>query len=479
MAPNTDDDTPRPLRFDTDPGESRARWLAAALVVAVVGWMGSGFVIPAEEPPAEQPVAEAERAIAVAVRQSTAQSVTRYFRAEGQALPQRTALVAAEVGGTIEAVEVAKGDRIKGGTVIARLDDTEQRAALARAEEEVRGAARDFENAQTLLDRGSGTVDRVSQARTALAQARSGLTTAQEALDAAVIEAPFEGTLEDLTVEVGEYIGAGAEAASIVDATPLTVAVQVPQQSLGGIGVGQPAEVSFITGQVVQGEVTFVGTNAATDTRTFLAEIEVANEDLAIPAGISAEVSIPVGETVAHFLSPAVLSLGSDGTLGVKTVDDANLARFHAIEIVSAQTDGIWVEGLPEEARIITVGQGFVRDGEEVAPRAADELDTSLSAEALGTGGMPSPQGGLPVEDAEADTPGRSPLNGDGGAAPGAETAPNGAASAATPAPEADPGAEDGAADAGSETDAPIDAATGTSADTSGETDAPAAEARQ
>jgi multidrug efflux system membrane fusion protein len=45
---------------------------------------------------------------------------------------------------------------------------------------------------------------------------------------------------------------------------------------------------------------------------------------------------------------------------------------------VRAQTDGIWVSGLPDEARIISIGQGFVNDGETVDPQP-DE-DRSMSA---------------------------------------------------------------------------------------------------
>ena len=108
---------------------------------------------------------------------------------------------------------------------------------------------------------------------------------------------------------------------------------------------------------------------AAADTRTFLAEVEVANADGKVPAGISAQVRIPTGEVSAHFLSPAILSLGTDGTLGIKTVADGDTVVFTPITIVRAQTDGIWVTGLPDASRIITVGQGYVNDGEVVAPQ--------------------------------------------------------------------------------------------------------------
>jgi multidrug efflux system membrane fusion protein len=143
----------------------------------------------------------------------------------------------------------------------------------------------------------------------------------------------------------------------------------VPQQSLTRISEGQAAQVAFITGETRRGTVVFVGRSAAAETRTFLAEIEVPNEDGAIPAGISAEVRIPTGEAVAHFVSPAIVSLDAEGALGVKTVTDDNTVQFQPIEVERAQIDGIWISGLPDTVELITVGQGFVRAGDRVDPR--------------------------------------------------------------------------------------------------------------
>jgi multidrug efflux system membrane fusion protein len=56
----------------------------------------------------------------------------------------------------------------------------------------------------------------------------------------------------------------------------------------------------------------------------------------------------------------------------VKTVDDENVVHFYPIEIARAEIDGIWVTGLPDTVRLITVGQGFVNDGETVRPQAQD-----------------------------------------------------------------------------------------------------------
>ena len=348
---------PAALEFDKNAGSSRSKWIAGLLTLAIIGWMGSGFVLTPEK---EEELAEkAARIVAVAVRNSAAKPVEQVFSAEGQALPDRETAIRAETSGQIEAVMVKKGDRLEAGDIIGTFETDERAAQLARAEEDLKRAQRDLENAETLLARGAQTADRVSETRADLKAAEAQMTSARKAIEDTILTAPFAGRLDVLAIDPGEFVSMGSEIARIIDVDPLTIAFQVPQQALGNLKEGQVANVSFITGEKRQGAVTFVGTNA----------------DGAIPAGLSARVAIPTGQAVAHFISPAILSLGVDGTLGIKTVTAEDTVEFHEISIVRAQTDGIWVAGLPDEAAIITVGQGFVRAGETVEPRAEEPME--------------------------------------------------------------------------------------------------------
>jgi membrane fusion protein, multidrug efflux system len=362
--------TPAPLSFDSDAGSSRSKWVAGLLVLLIVGWMGSGYVLPSAPEEAAPSVAEqAARLVTVAVTPSRAEEVAQVFVAEGQALPDRDTMIRAETSGEIAEVLVRKGADVTAGETLARFDTASRASDLARAREEEARAQREFENAEQLLERGVATMDRVTQARAALASARAGVAAAEEAIENTEIRAPFAGRLEAFDIAEGEFVPTGAEVGRVVDNTPLTIRIQIPQQSLVNIEVGQPAEVNFITGTEATGEVIFVSSSADAETRTFAAEISVPNAEGTVPAGVSARVRIPTGSLRAHFVSPAILSLGTDGTLGIKTVDEEGIVHFHEVSIVRAQTDGIWVAGLPEDTRIVTVGQGFVSDGEKVNPQ--------------------------------------------------------------------------------------------------------------
>lgn len=369
MAKDVEPDMAGKLRFDADKGAGRSKWVAGFLALLLVGWMGSGYIFPSETMENDAQAKPTPRAIAVAVMPSQAQDVQLVLTAEGQSEPDRMTSVRAEVGGQVVSVTAARGDLVSDGQEIGRIDAETIEAQLLQAQTQLEQATRDLNNAIALQERGVATEDRVSNALAAKAAADAAVTAAQEQLENTVVRAPFAGRLNDMTLDVGEFVEAGSVVAEVIDNDPLTVVIQVPQQALSRVEAGQTAEVQFITDEQRQGVISFVGANADTQTRTFRVEITVDNPDSVMPAGLSARIIIPTGQARGHFISPAILSLGTDGELGIKTVLEDNTVAFSPVAIVRAQTDGVWVTGLTEEAQIITVGQGFVNAGDVVDPR--------------------------------------------------------------------------------------------------------------
>lgn len=373
MAGETAPDLTGKLSFEGDKGAGRSKWLALFLVLALVGWMGSGYLAPAaeEEPQVTQEESE-DPAISVAVIPSVAQDVQLVLSVEGQSEPDRATRIPTEAAGKVVSVSAERGAFVEAGQELGRLDATTWEAQVTQARTQFDQATRDLENALELQARGVATEDRVTQARAGKAAAEAALTAAEERLENTIIRAPFAGRLNDLTLDVGEFVDSGTLVAEVLDNDPLTVVVQVPQQALSRLETGQSAQVQFITGEERIGRVSFIGGNADQQTRTFRVEVEVDNPQSMMPAGLSARVVLPTGIARGHFVSPAILSLGTSGELGIKTVDADNRVVFSLVSIVRAQTDGIWITGLPDTANIITVGQGFVQAGDLVNPQVAE-----------------------------------------------------------------------------------------------------------
>lgn len=262
--------------------------------------------------------------------------------------------------------------------VLVRIKMNDRRARLKKAQALVREWQRAYDGTKLLGEKGHQSQRHIDETYSALQAALAELEEIQLEIRNTTIRAPFDGILETRRVELGDYVAVNGEIATIVDNDPLVVTVQIAQQDVGKIALGDVAGVAFATGQTRDGVVRFIAPRAAEATRTFRVEIEVPNPENRILSGTSAEAHLPTGTVLAHFVSPAVLTLNDAGVVGIKTVTQTNTVAFHPITIVLAEAGGVWVSGLPEEARIIAVGQGFVQDGEGV--RVSSIRDSSAAA---------------------------------------------------------------------------------------------------
>jgi multidrug efflux system membrane fusion protein len=178
--------------------------------------------------------------------------------------------------------------------------------------------------------------------------------------------------VETRAIELGSLLQRGDTVLELVDNSRLKAVGHVPQQNAAALSLGQPVTVRLLDGTRVEGRLSYIAQVADPQTRSFRVEAMIPNPELTLAGGLSGELRIKIGETRGHFLSPAALTLDDDGRIGVRTVDDADRVRFHPVALERTQMDGVWVSGLPEQARIITQGQGFVSDGEAVEPVLAE-----------------------------------------------------------------------------------------------------------
>lgn len=363
---------------------TKSTLIAAGVALALVAWVASGYLWSAEPEPLPQAPAASREPFPVEVRRLVAEPVTRALLNQGEVLPNRTVTLRAEVAGTLAEIVAPEGTRVEAGDVLLRIDAGDLPARLEEAQALLEQTQAEYEAAQQLEERGFTPQQRLRELFTALQAARATIERIRREIENTTITAPFAGIVNDVLLDEGAFVSVNGEIATLIDNDPLVVAIDVPQQSVANVAPDRPAEVTFVTGRTAEGVVTYVSATAQRETRTFRVEVRVPNEGGETPSGISAETRIPIERVAAHFLSPALLSLAADGRLGVKTVSEAGDVAFHAVEIVQARAQGVYVSGLPDEVLVITVGQGFVQEGEVVriveaqAPDALEQPEASL-----------------------------------------------------------------------------------------------------
>lgn len=371
--------------------------IAALLTLGIAAWVLGGYAMKSagKETPDEPAVAKTVAPVTVSVRTQEAKPVEQFIVAQGQAEPNRTVTIRAETKGQIAEILADEGASVAAGDVIVRLEADDRKAMLLRAEARVREQQSAFEASESLGKKGYQTQRQADQIFSSLQTAKAELEEARIELERIDIKAPFEGVVLSSPMELGAYVDVNGEVATIVDNDPLVVSVRIPQQDVSALKLGQPANVTFATGQQRDGKIRYIAARADEDTRTFRVEVELPNPNGEIPSGISAEAKVPTGAVMAHFVSPAALSLNDEGKLGIKTVDEHNKVTFHTASIVLSDVDGAWITGLPPQARIITLGHGFVQIGEkvEVAEEQglADPDGSREAAALLPTGSVKEP----------------------------------------------------------------------------------------
>jgi multidrug efflux system membrane fusion protein len=341
---------------------------AAAVLWVLSGQFTEDKPATANVAPAETQAEAARPLTEVRVAQVKAEPFTLELVVTGRTAANRDVALKVETIGSIEEVLVEEGEAIAAGDVIARIAMDDRDEQLSRAEALVDQRRIQYEASEELL--ASGWREKTTNAadKAELQAALAELAAIRDDIANTKILAPFDGVLDSLTIEVGDVVDMNDIIGTIYDLDPVLVVASVSERDVDQIAVGDVGHARLVTGEEFDGTVRFVSKVAETETRTFRIELEAPNTEGHVPEGLTADIVLPLATVPAHQISPSVLALADDGTIGVKIVDQNDVVQFVPITIVADRPNGIWVAGIPDNATLITVGQDFVAAGQTVKP---------------------------------------------------------------------------------------------------------------
>ncbi|MGJ8528358.1 efflux RND transporter periplasmic adaptor subunit [Maritalea sp.] len=281
--------------------------------------------------------------------------------------------IRAETTGILKTRHVNKGDHVKAGDLLCEIDQGTRKAQLAQAQASLANAELDFATNKSLREKGLAATNTASQFQANLQAARATLDSATAELERTIIHSEVAGIVQDPIAEPGDMLSAGAACVTLIQLNPILFAGDIPESRVNAAAIGLPVTVTTITGQEVVGTLSYISPSSNAATRAFPVEVEIANDDYSIRAGLTAEAVASLGTVKAHFVPQSVLTLDNEGTIGVRAVKSEEVS-FHSVQIVRDTTDGIWVTGLPDNVDIITLGQEYVIAGQKVvADNTSDE----------------------------------------------------------------------------------------------------------
>ncbi len=360
-------------------------WLTSAgIAIAITAWILTGQVGGDDDTDTVTANQEAEANIrtSVRVRTQTAMEVTRTITINGKTAPARTVELNAETDGRVVAIGVERGERLDRGQIIVRLDERDRHARLSQAQAIVKQRELEYAARDKLMNDSYVSEAQLQEAAALLETARAELARAEMDIAQMTIRAPFDGALQDRMVEIGDYVKTADPVATFVDERKLIISANVSEFDAHYVAKGHAGSARLATGELVEGTIRYIAPVADEATRTFTVELEVDNAAGNYRGGMTAELMIPAETIFAHKISPSLLTLDGEGTLGIKTVNELGQVEFHPADIAMSSSDGVWIAGLPHSASIITVGQGFVNAGAQVNSIPEVEIDTAVATKA-------------------------------------------------------------------------------------------------
>jgi RND family efflux transporter MFP subunit len=329
-------------------------------------------------------------------------TMTRAVQLSGPLVAPNTAVVRAKIAGTLLHLDVAEGQRVKAGQVIARIDVVEissrvaerqanlesARAALVQAERthasNERLASQSFispialENSRAALD----------TAKAGLAAALASLDTSRVALRDATPQVPISGIVAKRHVVPGERVAMEQTLVTVVDLNQLELAGTVGTHEVGALSPGMPVQVK-VEGveQAVTGTIARIAPAAEPGTRAIGVTVLLPNPGERLRAGQYAMASVVLADDKPRLVLPATAVGSNAGQSQVWTIENGLLAR--RVVITGRNDDATGrveiVSGLTAETQVLGARFDNLREGAKalVVSGAASRQASAASAPTL------------------------------------------------------------------------------------------------
>jgi multidrug efflux system membrane fusion protein len=287
--------------------------------------------------------------------------------------------------------DLQQGDRVRRGTVLAALDDTDRveqvnaaRAQHAETTASCTKAELDMGRAERLYEAKSLTRPEYDAATAALAAARARVEAAAAQLHSAEIAladcrlvAPIDGVVLARAIEVGTLAAPGSVGFVLADVSRLEAVFGVPVREIAHLELGDSLPISIEGEPPFAAQITSLSPSADSESRAFRVEVAIPNRTgryrtgmiatVVVPRAAAAPVvdaalSVPLGAVVRSKQDAnayAVFVIEGDGSEGV--------ARQRTVRLGPIAGNNVTVEsGLSPGERVVALGATLLQDGEAV-----------------------------------------------------------------------------------------------------------------
>ncbi|OCO99909.1 MULTISPECIES: efflux RND transporter periplasmic adaptor subunit [unclassified Ensifer] len=283
--------------------------------------------------------------------------------ADGVVEPRTWAKVTPTVAERIVEQCDCEGERVGKGDVLARLDDTEARAALGELQARLTLAQEEYRRKVALAERRTISEQEVDRARSELGQLEALVAGRQARLATYVLRAPSAGQVLRQDGEIGEVADLGTVLFWVGEPRPLIVTADVNEEDIPRVEVGQKALLrsDAFRDRKLEATVDSITPKGDPVTKTYRVRFRLP-DDTPLRIGMSTDVNIIVRVSHDALIIPTVALEGTK-----IAVVDGNRAKIRDLKTGIRGADGVEIlSGLEDETRIISPFPTGLADGTRV-----------------------------------------------------------------------------------------------------------------
>lgn len=202
--------------------------------------------------------------ISVTTEKVAEKTVNRNFEANGIFEPNQELKLMSETSGSIVKILKKKGSYVKRGDVIVQVDDRLIRSEYTIAKLQRDQAEKDLKRFENLASTDAITKKQLEEIQNGFKIADAQFSALQKRLDDTQIKAPISGFINEDYYEMGTLVSPGMAIADIINTTPLKLTVNVTENEISKVKVGDviPVSVNAIRGEEFSGKVDFISNKA-------------------------------------------------------------------------------------------------------------------------------------------------------------------------------------------------------------------------
>lgn len=315
--------------------------------------------------------ANSEKGKLIAIDTVSLQDFSHYIELQGKVDADNISYVTPRGGpGQVQAIYVVKGQAVKKGQPILKLDDRIIRQQKEQLLTQLNFAKDILKRREDLWKQNIGSEVELLSARNNVTQIERQLSTLNEQMEMTNVTAEVSGVVDDVMVKVGEIFQGGPQI-RIVNTSSLKVVTDVPENYLSKVGKGSKVEVNVPDiNRSFNSTINFVSASINPASRGFSTEAKLPSDDALKPNQIALVRILDYAAPNVVVVPINVIQTDEKGKFVFVAAKENGeiVARKKPVAIGMVQGDRVEIKsGLSQGESLITEGFQGLYDGQKVS----------------------------------------------------------------------------------------------------------------